>query len=532
MNLYIERPYLLYFAIPTVIAFVFTILKYIRVIHVIEEKNSSPNTIHVLKRMHKCFILRTVMRFFSALMMIFAVAGISYGTESVTVQKSGRAVSFVFDISYSMNANDVPGYNDRLSAVQDYAKELLSKIDGTKVSVVLAKGIGNIAVPLTDDYSAVESIIDNLSPSLMTAEGTSLGNGINAAVASFPSQSSDAPSIWLFTDCEETDNSLKDALKTAVKKGCSVYVIGFGSEFESEILTGDKKTKVKTALRSSKIKKMIDEEFSDSMTPAVYCNAFEKGAAAKIISSLDLQNKTNVVAYETKNIKRHRFFICLSIIFFVISFFFGEFDSSRGKKKIVSSVSVFSCVFLLTGCGYRFKQGTKILSGKINWTQHKYQLAVADFLEVTESTEENDNMEIHDYALLGLGTTYLMQGENDSAMKRFAQIRKDASNEIRFSLYYNEGIIAYRNGDYKLAAEHFKNALLIDAKNTDAKINLELSQRNNKTQQEKAGAELIPVSENKDDNSLESALYSVIREDEQKQWKNQQKDVQTNSKDY
>lgn len=532
MNLYIERPYFLYFIIPTIISFAFVILKYIRLIHVIEEKNSSPNTINVLKRMHKCFILRTIMRFFSALMMILAVAGISYGTESSTVQKNGRAVSFVFDISYSMNAKDVPGYDSRLSAVKDYSRELLSKLEGTKVSVVLAKGIGNIAVPLTDDYGAVENIIENLSPSLMTAEGTSLGNGIDAAIASFPAQSSDAGSIWLFTDCEETDNALRDSLKRAVKSGCSVYVIGFGSEFESDILAGDRKTKVKTALRSASIKKMISEEFSDSMTPAVYCNAFENGTAAKIIRSLDLQNKTSVVVYETKNIKRHRFFICLSIIFFVISFFFGEFDSSRGKKNIVSSVSIFSCIFLFTGCGYRFKQGAKILSGKINWTQHKYQLAVADFLEVTESAEENNAADIHDYALLGLGTTYLMQGENDAAMNRFSQIRKDASKEVRFSLYYNEGIIAYRNGDYKLAAEYFKNALLIDAKNVDAKLNLELSQRNNKTQQEKAGSELIPVSENKEDNTLETALYSVIREDEQKQWKNQQNDVQTNSKDY
>ena len=39
--------------------------------------------------------------------MIIAFAGPYWGTEVVQVQKTGNAVSFVFDISWSMTAQDV-----------------------------------------------------------------------------------------------------------------------------------------------------------------------------------------------------------------------------------------------------------------------------------------------------------------------------------------------------------------------------------------------------------------------------------------
>ena len=63
-------------------------------------------------------------------------------------------------------------------------------------------------------------------------------------------------------------------------------------------------------------------------------------------------------------------------------------------------------------------------------TMKPFEEVVENEEDVIESedlgTEENDNMEIHDYALLGLGTTYLMQGENDAAMKRFENYAEKA----------------------------------------------------------------------------------------------------------
>ena len=93
-----------------------------------------------------------------------------------------------------------------------YADRLLDNIPNTSVSVVLAKGDGVVAVPLTEDMESVRSILTALSPTLMTSQGSSLGKGIDAAISSFPSQSAQSDYIWLFTDGEETDSSLQTSL--------------------------------------------------------------------------------------------------------------------------------------------------------------------------------------------------------------------------------------------------------------------------------------------------------------------------------
>ena len=81
--------------------------------------------------------------------------------------------------------------------------------------------------------------------------------------------------------------------------------------------------------------------------------------------------------------------------------------------------------------------------------------------------------------------------------------------------------------------EAFRQALLIDNTNIDAKINLELSLMEN-TATAKAGTQnLTPVSESEYHSSVEDTLFSIIRESEQNRWKNTQtKNEQSNILDY
>ena len=124
-------------------------------------------------------------------MLVCSYAGFYWGTNLVPVQKTGTSVSFVFDISNSMLAEDGPNGMSRLKAAGVFAEKLLDKMEeensSTPVSVVLAKGDGVTAIPLTEDYALIESLLDVLSPNLMTAPGTSLSKGILAAKNSFPS---------------------------------------------------------------------------------------------------------------------------------------------------------------------------------------------------------------------------------------------------------------------------------------------------------------------------------------------------------
>ena len=505
MNFTVLHPFVFWLFIPLILALVFVIFKFRKLKKVLSEKNKVAGGNFLTNRMDRCFWLRTIFRGLSACMVILAGAGISWGTDAIPVQKSGKAVSLVFDISYSMEAHDAPGGISRLNAAAIYAKALLAHFNGTKVSVVLAKGDGVVSVPLTDDYNCVETLIENLSPKLMTAAGTSLGKGIKAAVSSFPEQSSEASYILLFTDCEETDSALQSSLAESSRYGIPVIVIGFGSERESEILTGDGQTKVKTALRTSEIEKIINAvKSAGNISSCQYIDASEMGSATKILKVISASSKGTTVTYELQTKKRHKTFIMLAIVFFLASILLGELDITGGKNRLVSAAAATACLFIFTGCTPKFNDGVKILQGKLDWSKGNYQSATADFL----------------------------QAANNAALAKFSQVYDNAPDKIKFAILYNSGIIAHRNGDYETAADYFRQALFIDGTSTDAKINLELSLREKSSDANESAQEIIPVAESKEDQTLENALYSIIKEGEQQQWKSQQKDSERTSQDY
>lgn len=533
MNFTVLHPFVFWLFIPLILALVFVIFKFRKLKKVLSEKNKVAGGNFLTNRMDRCFWLRTIFRGLSACMVILAGAGISWGTDAIPVQKSGKAVSLVFDISYSMEAHDAPGGISRLNAAAIYAKALLAHFNGTKVSVVLAKGDGVVSVPLTDDYNCVETLIENLSPKLMTAAGTSLGKGIKAAVSSFPEQSSEASYILLFTDCEETDSALQSSLAESSRYGIPVIVIGFGSERESEILTGDGQTKVKTALRTSEIEKIINAvKSAGNISSCQYIDASEMGSATKILKVISASSKGTTVTYELQTKKRHKTFIMLAIVFFLASILLGELDITGGKNRLVSAAAATACLFIFTGCTPKFNDGVKILQGKLDWSKGNYQSATADFLQAANNAKERGDDFVYQYSVYGIGSTYLMQGENDAALAKFSQVYDNAPDKIKFAILYNSGIIAHRNGDYETAADYFRQALFIDGTSTDAKINLELSLREESSHANESAREIVPVSENKEDQTLENALYSIIKEGEQQQWKSQQKDSEKTSQDY
>ena len=452
---------------------------------------------------------------------ICAYAGISWGSRTVPVQKRGCAVSFVFDISYSMMAKDEGG-RTRLEAASEYAEALLDRMEGLSVSVVLAKGDGVLAVPLTDDFSAARSLIHTLHPSLMTAKGSSPGKGLEVAVSSFPSQSSEAPYIWLFTDGEETDAALASALAKAVSSGISVSIIGFGSDDGTDVLAGGAGEAVHSRLRSESLSGLSASLPLKGYVS--YVRAAETSSAAGLLKALKLSGNASEerLSYEVQGVERYNFFLWLGIILLLCSYVFGELSLSAQKKSLAALLRFSAVCLSLTGCSGSFPDRMQLLSGSLEWNRKEYPDATADFLSVLDSARDRGDGVTEQYALFDLATTYLVQGENEAARERFEELSGELSDDVRFALLYNLGILAHRNGNYVLAADFFKQALLIDGSSVDAKVNLELSLVDEGGHSGEGAVQ--PVMESRHEGALENAVYSIIRDQEEGQWKNMRKE--------
>lgn len=478
-------------------------------------------------RYKKILFVRSGCLALAFIFLLLARAGLTWGTYLVPVQKSGHSVAMVFDISNSMLAKDCPGNTSRLEASALYAKKLLSKMEETPVSVVIAKGDGIAAIPLTDDSAMVESLLDVMSPSLMTVPGTSIGKGILKAKESFNTNFSSAGRIWVFTDGEETDGQLSSALLECQKAGIPVTLIGFGSEAESPVLTGDGKTQVMTALRRDRLEKAIAEassrfRFFNNHDNLLYINSQEKGSAVQLLSQLRIGATENLItSYEVKPVPRYKLFLSLAAIFLILSYIATEFNFVRffGSKNLKPAAAAFLLITLIfTGCS---SETANILKGTISYQQKKYRHSVSCFMEASESAAADSDRLTQSYALYDLGTAYIMLGEDEAALEHFKSIAEDAPDAVRYSAFYNAGILAWRNSDFDEARDYFRKALEIDSSKMDAKINFELSMQQSQAKGKQNQSNQIQASqEEAAPQNLEQAVFQHIKENDQKQWKN------------
>ncbi|MBR5580635.1 MAG: VWA domain-containing protein [Treponema sp.] len=499
------------------------------------------------------------------ILLLAALSGLSWGSQLVPVPQTGSSLSLVFDISWSMMAQDV-GYDknrffSRLEAAASYGEALLEHLDSTDVSVVIAKGEGVVAIPLTRDFNAVRALLPALSPRLITTTGSSLGSGLQKAASSFPVLSVAKKTVVVLTDGEETDGTLEAETRRLAAAGIDVIFLGFGSVAGTDIMAGDGRTVVHSSLQEERLAALVDSveqslaaEGRRSGGKVLYLPAQSLGSAHKVLATVTggglMAKEKNAAggeeatqwtgtAYQLEQKPRWQVFANVAMVFLLAGFVVGELNGAffkkllrhlgGGRNLVVVLVAVGS--LLLQGCSVQWKGAAGVLEGAFFWHQGKYQRAISGFMEAMDIASASSQEELLQYSTYGLATTYIMQGETEAALNRLQELAPDAPSSLTFSALYNTGVISYNQGKYQEAATLFRKALEIDSANLDAKINLELSLGQNTRQSSASSQEVIPVQEKSADDIAESTLFSLIREQEQDRWKNQQDQEQTPSGD-
>lgn len=527
----ISNPVFIIFSFFSIPALIFTLFKNSR----------------LQKKIRLRIYLRSICNSLAWIFLCLSLSGFSWGSYTVPVLKNSHAVSMVFDISNSMQTKDCDDLT-RLESASLYAKELLKKMNGIPVSVVAVKGKAMTVIPLTQDYSTIESFLDVISPKLMTFPGSAIADGILEAKQSFPKNFSFAQNIWVFTDCEEnsqSENSFDFAFEECLKNGISVKIIGFGSENESEILSGDGKTLVKSALRSKNISEIIEKTNSKfnvfkSNAKITFNKYFEKGSAFKLLNSIQNSDSNSFfTTYETKILPRYKFFLFFAFLFFIAGFLFSELNlkkfnfkkKSKSLNKKISGTLIFLIFSLFfTGCSKNFSSSLKTLSASIEYQKQNYQKAAGEFSEVLEDSQKNEQNEISKmYTIYNLATVYAQIGETNAAISKFSEISSDFPKNLRYAAYYNSGVAYFKNADYELAIDSFKKAIKVDNSKIEAKINLELSVSLFESESKQNESQVLPSAENKENEILENKIFERIKEQDRQKWKNS---MQTEISDY
>jgi Ca-activated chloride channel family protein len=170
---------------------------------------------------------RTVLWFVALAGLLISLARPQWGTETRVVEQQGLEVMVALDVSKSMLAQDIKP--DRLSRAKLEIADLMTRLGGDEIGLVLFSGASFIQFPLTSDYATARTFLDNARPEVISKPGTNIGDAIRTAMSGFDYDRSSQKVIVLITDGEDHDADTLAVAQEAADQGIMLYAIGFGS---------------------------------------------------------------------------------------------------------------------------------------------------------------------------------------------------------------------------------------------------------------------------------------------------------------
>jgi Ca-activated chloride channel family protein len=149
-------------------------------------------------------------------------------TENV-VQREGRDVVVALDISRSMQGSDV--LPTRLDAAKLKLKLLLSQLNCERMGLVLFSGTAFIQSPLTIDYDAFMSYLDQVDSEMIASGSTAIDKALMKSSELFgESEVESSKIILLITDGEDFSSHLSAVAEKIKTKQIQIIALGVGTE--------------------------------------------------------------------------------------------------------------------------------------------------------------------------------------------------------------------------------------------------------------------------------------------------------------
>ncbi|MGB4868404.1 MAG: VWA domain-containing protein, partial [Candidatus Promineifilaceae bacterium] len=170
---------------------------------------------------------RSVLWLVALALIIIALARPQWGSEVQTINQEGLQVMVALDVSQSMLAEDIKP--NRLERAKLEISDLMDRLNGDEIGLVLFSGASFIQFPLTSDYNTARMYLDGANPSVISRPGTAIGDAIRTAVSGFDESLDSQKVLVVISDGEDRETDPQAAAQEAADQGILIYTIGFGT---------------------------------------------------------------------------------------------------------------------------------------------------------------------------------------------------------------------------------------------------------------------------------------------------------------
>ncbi len=158
-------------------------------------------------------------------LMVFGLVNPQIGSKLEKVKREGIDLMLVLDVSNSMLAEDIKP--NRLERSKMAISNLIDKLEGDRIGIIIFAGNAYKQLPLTTDYGAAKLFLDAVSTKIVPSQGTAIGEAISMAAGSFDDTEHNK-AIVVITDGENHEDDAVSAAAEAYKNGIKVFTIGMG----------------------------------------------------------------------------------------------------------------------------------------------------------------------------------------------------------------------------------------------------------------------------------------------------------------
>ena len=176
-------------------------------------------------------ITKAALVLLALVLLAVALARPRWNPQPAQLQRLGRDVVFVLDVSRSMLAEDLAP--SRLERAKLAIADVLDTLNGDRVGLVAFAGTTVVKSPLTLDYSFMRLALRDLAPESVSRGGTLIGDAIRVALNEvFDDSERGFKDIILITDGEDHESFPVQAAEQAGAAGVRIIAIGLGDEGE------------------------------------------------------------------------------------------------------------------------------------------------------------------------------------------------------------------------------------------------------------------------------------------------------------
>jgi Ca-activated chloride channel family protein len=270
-------------------------------------------------------------------LLIFAAANPQVGTKMEEVKQTGIDVFILLDVSQSMNAQDIKP--SRLEKAKYQISNLIRRLQGDRIGLIIFSGAAYVQIPLTTDYSAAGLFLNAVDVNSVPQPGTAIGPAISLATESFNYKTPTQKVIIVITDGEDHEGDVVEAVNNAVSKDIKVYTIGLGSQngtpipvFQNGQQAGFKKDKegntVLTKLDETTLKQIASTGKGKYFRGSNYEDELDL-----IYRDLAKLDKTEFGVKKVTNYEdRFYYFLAPAILLLILEFFISEKKSPLFTK--------------------------------------------------------------------------------------------------------------------------------------------------------------------------------------------------------